>query len=225
MGYENYSKSETCSSEQLIFPMKTQKGGDKCIDRVSEQELRLLFIEEFKKSYSNFFYSIETPTKLKYSLGRSYKNMKVTKNGQSALIDLCVFERKNNEYQRVLNIEFKNKNTTIESIGKDILKLISEEHDGVFIHLLQNTDSGTFCNTKQTGVFNKLQKSFFEFQANWNNKQKSILLVIISLSQECLIYRKLKKSDLKDLFKIFLSEGGNIKEVKGNGWKLAQNNG
>ena len=65
MDYEHNRKNNGCSSEQLIFPMKTQKKG--VVDRISEQELRLLFIEEFKKTYSNFFYSIEVPTKLKYS--------------------------------------------------------------------------------------------------------------------------------------------------------------
>jgi hypothetical protein len=221
MEYENHKENNGCSSEQLIFPMKIQKKGDKFVDRISEQELRLLFIEEFKKAYSAFFYSIETPTKSKHSLKKSHKNIKSNSDGQSALIDMCIFERINNGYQRILNIEFKNKNTKYENIGKDILKLISENNDGVFIHLLQNTDRGTFCNERGTGIFDKFRKSFSDFQAKWNDEHKFIQLIIISLKQKTLIHRVLKKSDLKNLNNIFFtkSDCGNIKEIKGNGWE------
>lgn len=71
MDYEKHNENNGYSSEQLIFPVKIQREGKKYVDRISEQELRLLFIEEFKKEYVNLFYSIETPTKSKYSFGKS----------------------------------------------------------------------------------------------------------------------------------------------------------
>ena len=218
MDYENCRKNNDYTSEQLIFPMKIQKKGDKYVDRISEQELRLLFIEEFKKSYRDFFYSIETPTKEKYSFRKSPKR---NPYGQSALIDMCILERYNNKYQRILNIEFKHKNTTSKNIEKDILKLITEDDDGVFIHLLDNTNKGTFCNKKGTGVFDKFHKSFSDYQKEWDDKHKSIQLVLISLRQKTLIYRELRRSDLKNLKYIFFIESGcgNIKDITENGWR------
>ena len=119
------------SSEQLIFPNKRQAQGN--IKRISEQELRTLFIEVFKDINSKLFYSIETPTENRYIFGPSFKEIACDKNGRSALIDMCVFQREGKNYKRLLNIEFKYKNTVTENIAKDILKLICEEQDGAFI--------------------------------------------------------------------------------------------
>lgn len=79
-----------------------------------------------------------------------------------------------------------------------------------------------FCNKKQTGVFNKFYKSFNDFQESWNNEDKTIQLVIISLKQKTIIHRNINKTDLiklKDIF--FVNSGcGNINEINGNGWKI-----
>ena len=56
----DYEINSSDSSEQLIFPNKIQAKGN--VKRISEQELRVLFIEEFKKEYPKLSYSIETPT-------------------------------------------------------------------------------------------------------------------------------------------------------------------
>ena len=45
----DYEKDGGSSIEQLIFPQKVQTKGTKLKDRISEQELRLLFIEELRK--------------------------------------------------------------------------------------------------------------------------------------------------------------------------------
>lgn len=214
MGYEKNGGGD----EKLIFPNKVQAKGD--IRRISEQELRFLFVEEFKKTYPELFYSIETPTVDKYKFGKILKNIAVSKNGQSALLDMCVFENSNNHYQRVFNIEFKHKNASIDKVGKDILKLINEEKNGAFIHLLNNTNSGTLCNEKETGVFNKLYKSFTKFGSRWSDSEKYVQIVILSLNQETLIHRKIYKSDLDSLRDIFFIDNGcgNILKVNGNGW-------
>ena len=218
----DYEKAGGTSCEQLIFPQKVQAKGTKLKDRISEQELRLLFIEEFKKANNDFFYSIETPTQNKYKFGKKYKDIKIDENGQSASLDMCVFKRTSNNYERILNIEFKHKNTGIKNIAKDILKLCSEEQDGAFIHLLDNTNRGTLCNKDKIGVFNKLYKSFNDFKGNWKNDKKYIHLIILSLKQEILIHRKITKADLGNLKEIFfINKGcGNITEIKGNGWKV-----
>jgi hypothetical protein len=217
----DFEKGGGNSTDQLIFPMKIQKKGTKQKDRVSEQELRLLFIEEFKKIYPKLFYSVETPTVDKFSLGKFYETIKSDIDGQSALLDMCIYERKSNVYYRILNIEFKHKNRSVKRSGKDVLKLLQEKQDGAFIHLLDNTDRGTLCNIKETGVLNKLYKSFSDFQGNWNNADKSIQLIILSLKQKTLIHRTLNKTDLSNLKDIFYvtSSYGNIKEIIGNGWQ------
>lgn len=215
----NYEKDGGESSEQLIFPMKRQANGD--FNRISEQELRLLFIEEFKKQYSELFYSIETPTIDKFFFGKLYESITPNIEGQSASLDMCIFERVANVYTRILNLEFKHKNTSIKNIGKDVLKLIHENQNGAFILLLENTDKGTLCNLNETGVFNKFYKSFSDFQLNWRNNDKSIHLIIISLKQKTIIHRELNKQDLNNLKAIFFIESGcgNIKSINKNGWQ------
>lgn len=216
----DYEKERGSSSEQLIFPNKKQAKGD--VKRISEQELRLLFIEEFKKENKELFYSIETPTVDKFNVGKSYETIKTDNDGQSASLDMCVFERNSNKYERILNIEFKHKNASIKKIGKDVLKLIQEKQNGVFIHLLNNTDRGTLCNVKETGVFNKFYKSFNDFKGNWNNENKSIQLIILSLKQEMLIHRKIAKVDLVNLKEIFFIDNGcgNMTEIKEKEWNV-----
>jgi len=218
----NYEKDGGSSFEQLIFPMKIQAKGTNPINRISEQELRLLFIEEFKIASSDLFYSIETPTQEKYKFGKTYADIEVNKDGRSASLDMCIFERISNVYNRILNIEFKYRNAVIKNIGKDVLKLMKEKQNGAFILLLDNTNRGTFCNNKGTGVFNKLYKSFTDFQAKWEGSDKSIRLIIISLGEKILIHREINKVDLNNLEKIFFAGKGcgNIEEINGNGWQF-----
>jgi hypothetical protein len=204
------------ASENLIFPQTNQAKGEK---RISEQELRLLFIEELKKIHPDLFYSIEAPTIMKYSFGKTYNDIK--QGGQSALLDLCIFERKNSKYNRILNLEFKYSNTALKNIAKDIFKLIHEEGNGAYIHLLKNTNRGTLCNKQETGVFNKLYKSFNDHQSYWKDDSKCIQLIIMSLEQNKLIQCDIKKDDLPRLKDIFFINNncGNITSISVNGWK------
>lgn len=227
MGWENVVGT---SEGHLIFPKKKVKKED--VKRISEQELRQLFIEEFKDSYkkthNKLYYSIETPTKNKYKFGRTYndiiKNIGIYKT--SALLDMCVFEKDCDEkkYKRILNIEFKHGNAPLKDIAKDVLKLMREKEKGAFIFLLDNTDSGSLNNgsTTRKGVLNKLSESFFKFKGKWEG-DKSIQLVIISLDQKMLIHRTVTCEDLKDTKKRIFSNGtdigyGNITSVNGNDW-------
>lgn len=231
LSYMDYEKDGGSSSEQLIFPNKKDAKGD--VRRISEQELRLLFIEEFKVECSELFYSIETPTEEKYKFGKTYNalvnNLNIHK--RSASLDMCVFERNSNKYKRILNIEFKHSNTDLKNIAKDVLKLLREKQNGVFIFLLDNTTSGTLRNKSKNrnGVFDKLYKSFPAFRTNWTNKNKCIQLIILSLKQKTLIHRKICKKDLNDLNnlnnlkKIFFQNTncGDITTINNkNGWKV-----
>lgn len=213
----DYESQGGNSSEQLIFPVKIQSKGVKIVNRISEQELRLLFIEEFKSEHPTLFYSIETPTTGKFSFGKCYEEFKVNMDGQSASHDMCIFDRINGKYERILNVEFKHRNSGIKISGKDILKLIHEKQNGVFIHLLENTNNGTLGS-----IFNKLYISFSKFQGCWNNENKFIELFILSLKQQKIIYCRIYKTDLKNLENIFSTkiELGSINNISGYNWNI-----
>lgn len=202
MGYE---KNSANSNGQLIFPTKSD------LERISEQELRQIFIEIFNGNNQGLYYSIETPTINKYSFGKNDDSIKTNVEGRSALIDMCVFEKENDNshYKRILNIEFKHDNVAYKNFSKDILKLIHEKENGAFIILLNNTNSGTLINSgkKRKGVIDKLIKSFDDHKLNethWNGStDKFIELVILSLEDKDNInknpfirYRTVFKKDL-----------------------------
>lgn len=229
----NYERIGGSSDQRIIFPNKFPSETKKNIPneeliknytRISEQELRFLFVEEFLK-ITNYYYSVETPTEFKYKLGENFESI-TCGEGRSASIDLTIFKRDNEQYTRSLNIEFKNQNSSRFSVGKDILKLIHEKQNGAFIIMLKNTNDGTLINSSETrnGVLDKLNESFTEFEVYWQGDDKSIQLIILSLEQNenkitpVLIHREIKKGD--DFNKIFLKSGnGNIESIKGNNWK------
>jgi hypothetical protein len=213
----NSEKEGGNSNEQLIFPSKFQADGKKEIIRFSEQELRFLFVEEFKNKYPDLYYSIETPTFGKFNLGKKYITMKLENEGQSASHDMCIFQKVSKDYKRLLNIEFKYKNSGIMNTGKDILKLIREEQDGAFIHLLKNTNNGTLIS-----VFKKLAQCFVDFSSVWKNEEKCIEITIMSLEQEKIIQCKLKKQDLNNLDNFFLLNNkiGSMNTFENLNWTL-----
>lgn len=218
-----YEKESLVSSGQLIFPSKSDG------KRISEQELRQLFIEEFKVKHTDFYFSIETPTVFSYSFTNDLKQIKVgdeANNGQSALIDMCILkkESKISDYTRLLNIEFKHKNATEANISKDILKLMHEKENGAFVLLLKNTDDGTLKS-----VFKKFSSSFDTHLQNncWSKNESFIEIIILSLEEKrsengipFLIYQKIKCED--NLKSIFSFDGSldNIEQVKKNGWEV-----
>lgn len=203
IGYEKHKKK---SVGQLIFPTKSD------LQRISEQELRQVFVEVFNDENQDLYYSIETPTINKYSFGKDDDSIKTILDGRSALIDMCVFEKENDEseYSRLLNIEFKHDNVAYKNFSKDILKLMHEKENGAFIILLNNTNSGTLINTgdKRKGVIDKLIQSFNDHKVNlkhWNGSdEKFIGLIILSLEDKnnvnknpILWHRKVFKKDLE----------------------------
>jgi len=224
-GWEN---SEIDPVGQLIFPAKNED------IRISEQELRQVFIDKFKVRHENLHYSIETPTNAKYNLGKSYEEINVCNEinniiGQSALIDMSVFKRNNENkiYNRIINIEFKHQNAPIKDIGKDVLKLMYEEQKGAFIFLLDNTNKGSLNNPSESrkGVMDKLNESFINFRSKdfWKG-DKSILIVIMSLKEKVLIYRTVTHEtieSMENVFSINTNGYGNIRTVsEDSGWKI-----
>lgn len=204
----DFEKGGGNSEEQLIFPVKIQSNGTKKKDRISEQELRQVFIDKFKnKKYPQLYYSIETPTETKFKFGKTYneflKNIEVRK--VSASLDMCIFKKENSIYKRILNIEFKH-STSLLGIAKDVLKLMREKQNGAFIFLLKNTNSGSLSNSGK-GVIDKLSNIFTMLKENWNREDKYIQLIILSLEHKTkkngspfLLHRTIRLGELDSSF-------------------------
>ncbi len=92
--------------------------------RVSEQELRVIFIEELNKyldkTNEQILFSIETPTIKKYSFGDKPIS---SEKGRSGNIDLVLH---NMSGERIALIEFKALNPTRKNYEKDFVKLTNE---------------------------------------------------------------------------------------------------
>lgn len=138
-------------------------------DRVSEQELRFIFVEQFNKSdtakENGLFYSIETPTVNFYDFTgvpqvverEEHDKKKGQKGaGRSANIDLVIYQKKDDTIKRIALIEFKARNPDEKYYRKDICKLINEESESdclkYFIQIINNgSDFNDFRNLKLKG--------------------------------------------------------------------------
>ncbi len=153
---ESEPKSFISSSREssIIFPKKTDNK-----DRISEQELRFIFVEQFNKSIdvekNKLFYSIETPTENLYDFSGNEPRVigqtehKNTGAGRSANIDLVIFQKDGKHINRIAIIEFKALNPSKKNYKKDILKLQTEPGKlKYFIHIIKNCDDDTIKNIK-----------------------------------------------------------------------------
>lgn len=173
-------------SSRLVFPRygrglykddKLKGNTEQAVNtRVSEQELRFIFVEQFNKicdkykEMAPYFYSVETPTVYRYvfskekeprlaELGR--KNEKGKQEGTSGNFDLTIHNEKG---ERIYWIEFKAAMHGQKDFSKDFLKLNQEAEKGVFVHLLEAADRYTFNsliqgNKKSSPKLEKLGKA------------------------------------------------------------------
>ena len=127
---------------RLIFPRYwVTKEGERVEGelRVSEQELRFMFVEELNKycdahSEWEVYYSVETPTSNSYQL--------TGEGQQSGCIDLCIHGK---DFKRIALIEFKALNPSEHAHAKDAFKL-KYEIEGefrYFIEIVKSHDSKT----------------------------------------------------------------------------------
>lgn len=143
------------NESRLVFPAyyydesgkKTAKG-----TRISEQELRFAFVEEFnyycKENNINLFYSVETPTKDTYSDFST--NPKQNPDGRSGEFDMVIY---NENLHRVCLIEFKANNADEVDHKKDFLKLDIDEKDNnevlrYFIEIVKSYSDVTINSLK-----------------------------------------------------------------------------
>lgn len=129
-------------SSRLVFPK--YRNNDKI--RLSEQELRFLFVERFNKYCTekklNLFYSIETPSEESYDFGATPKKHCSANEGKSAQFDMVIY---NESKERVCLIEFKNNSNNAGKHEKDFLKLSVEGKGRLcyFISLAESSNGGT----------------------------------------------------------------------------------
>ncbi len=137
------------NGSRLIFPRYSEYRKKKT--RISEQELRFVFVEQFNaycaKNNLNWYYSVETPTEHKYVFGDKNDPHKAeaSEKGQSAMVDLCIH---NEKLERIALVEFKALNPDKFCYKKDFCKLKAEkegkpELETFFIMMVKSADNGT----------------------------------------------------------------------------------
>lgn len=110
---------------RIIFPKYSENYRNAEI-RLSEQELRFIFVEQFneycRENKLHWYYSVETPTENKY-LFKEQKKPKRDEGGQSGMFDLTIHDEC---FKRIALIEFKALNPKESCFTKDFLKLREE---------------------------------------------------------------------------------------------------
>lgn len=117
--------------------------------RVSEQELRFVFVEQIQSILQkyNYYYSVETPTEDKYKFSEDGKKVQCKVGiGQSASFDLTIRD----SYQKqIVIIEFKAKMASSHEYAKDFCKLRNTKETGEYRYFL-NVFERITDNTKQS---------------------------------------------------------------------------
>lgn len=146
---ENDSELGNPNSEKLtriVFPKKRDK-----TTRISEQELRCIFIEQLNKKINDgwdVYYSVETPTQDTYSGFSKGEFPRQDNNGRSGEFDLVIF---NNQLKRIALIEFKANNSTALEHLKDFVKLNNPNEGNAlkyFIEIVKSYHHGTLLNLR-----------------------------------------------------------------------------
>ena len=170
--YDLSKESNSSKDSRLIFPKKRDESirvSEPNI-RVSEQELRFAFVEEFlkyvKKKKKDWYYAVEVPTKIKYDFSDK-KNPKVAEEGKgkSASFDLAIYAKGDNNFNLIALLEFKAGNPKKFDYHKDLVKLESEKGGDnevlrFFIEIVKNADKGTLKNIESKLKDKRQQTNF-----------------------------------------------------------------
>ena len=178
--YELSKEPNSSKDSRLIFPKKR----DESI-RVSEQELRFAFVEEFlkyvKKKKKDWYYAVEVPTKIKYDFSDK-KNPKVAEEGKgkSASFDLAIYAKGDNNFNLIALLEFKAENPKKFDYHKDLVKLENEKKGDnevlrFFIEIVKKADEGTPKNIESKLKDKRQQTNFICYSLT--DKKKVIELL------------------------------------------------
>ena len=150
-GFNSNLSLPLSKESRLVFPAYYKNGEIKGT-RISEQELRFAFVEEFnyycRENKINLFYSVETPTKDTYSDFST--DPKQNPDGRSGEFDMVIY---NENLHRVCLIEFKANNADEVDHKKDFLKLDIDEKDNnevlrYFIEIVKSYSDDTVNSLK-----------------------------------------------------------------------------
>ena len=134
---------------RILFPKYSEHRKTSEIDRISEQELRFIFVEQLNKYADekniDLYYSVETPTDDPYDFSKDIPE--TSEGGVSARTDLSIHDK---NFNRLCLIEFKALNPKKKNYEKDILKLQRGSVElKYFIHIIKNYNKGTIKNLKE----------------------------------------------------------------------------
>ena len=161
--YDLSNEPNSSKDSRLIFPKKR----DESI-RVSEQELRFAFVEEFlnNEEAKDWYYAVEVPTKIKYDFSDK-KNPKVAEEGKgkSASFDLAIYAKGDNNFNLIALLEFKAENPKKFDYHKDLVKLENEKEGDnevlrFFIEIVKNADERTPKNIESKLKDKRQQTNF-----------------------------------------------------------------
>lgn len=161
--YDLSNEPNSSKDSRLIFPKKR----DESI-RVSEQELRFAFVEEFlnNEEAKDWYYAVEVPTKIKYDFSDK-KNPKVAEEGKgkSASFDLAIYAKGDNNFNLIALLEFKAGNPKKFDYHKDLVKLENEKEGDnevlrFFIEIVKNADERTPKNIESKLKDKRQQTNF-----------------------------------------------------------------
>ena len=135
---------EKSSGSRLVFPTYSNGNGKR---RVSEQELRFVFVEQLQELLEKYdlFYSVETPTHDKYKFTENRENVvpEIDEKGQSANFDLTIVDK---DRKTIAIIEFKAKMASEHEYAKDLCKLWNPNEKSsykYFLNLFEKIEKGT----------------------------------------------------------------------------------
>jgi len=153
------SPCQTISSESLIAFPAYHHGNNKGKPRISEQEIRFLFIETIlsEKPPALCHYSIEAPTEKCYSFSKGKFDLPDPSKGRSASVDTCLYfadpSIPSKKRYKISYIEFKAGNPAPDSISikKDFLKLLhdAEGRENYFVHIVESGDEWTLDSIRK----------------------------------------------------------------------------
>lgn len=143
---EKFGRPIGIPGSRIIFPKYRKDEANETkqyITRVSEQELKQIFIEQLNKEIKDgwdVYYSVETPTLQEFCFSGA--------SARSANFDLAIHD---SLFNRIALIEFKANNADKQDHAKDFEKLNNQKENNknvlrYFIEIVRNTNKRTFSN-------------------------------------------------------------------------------
>ena len=156
----------------LRFPKYFNKDVKKF--RISEQESKIIFSNNFLLNHIPF--AVEVPTETKHSFTGS--------EPKSARYDIVTYEKKSYKIEYI--IELKAHNPTEEQIRKDIEKFVCSNLDCIWFHTLEKAN----VNTYKT-LFKKINNAIENEKDKIVGNHKWDFVIVVLDSKELFVYSKI----------------------------------